>query len=86
VFSLSKARCGKKIFELVRQYPDHQFNLYQILNTETNTNTGFQIMLEPNVTQGQYGAEEFKDNYLGTILNLWQHRRGQPIICVANDE
>ena len=82
VMSLSKARCGEKVVNLVKHFPNYTFQLYEIRSEELNTNSGFNLMLENNVVDGQYGAKELCDNYLGIIPDLWQMRKKQEVIPV----
>jgi len=77
VVSLSKARCGKKVFDLVRGFLGWKFHLYQIQPDEINTVPGGELMLESNVIEGQYGARELVGNYLGEIPDLWKMRKKQ---------
>ena len=77
VVSLSKARCGKKMFDLVRGFFGWKFHLYQIRPDEVNTVPGGELMLESNVIEGQYGAKELVSNYLGEIPDLWKMRKKQ---------
>ena len=77
VMSLSKARCGVKIFNLVRQFLRNTFHLYQLRLNEINTISGGELMMEENVIDGQYGAGELVDNYLGKIPDLWKMRKKQ---------
>jgi len=75
VMSITKVRCGKKVFELVRQFPDNRFNLYIVGPTEFFPCLAGLLMNEPNVTDGQYNAQEIVDNYLGVIPDLWEYRK-----------
>jgi len=82
VISLSKARCGEKIFKLIKQFSNNCFHLYQIRPEEINTIPGGKLMLEDNVIRGQYGAEELRDNYLGIIPDLWKMRMNQDVFII----
>jgi hypothetical protein len=82
VISLSKAKFGlKKLQNLVRLFPNNIFTLYEVRNNDLITNSEYAIMNENNVTDGQYGAIELRDNYLNIIPDLWKHRcKQKPII------
>jgi len=82
IVSLSKARCGEKTFNLVRDFPELTFHLYQIRSNEVNTVSGDELMMEKNVVDGQYGARELVGNYLGEIKDLWAMRRKQKAIVI----
>ena len=82
IISLSKARCGIKIFNLIKQFSDSIFHLYQIRTEEINTIPGGNLMLENNVIPGQYGAKELVNNYLGIIPDLWKMRKNQDAIII----
>jgi hypothetical protein len=83
VISLSKARCGEKIFNLIKQFSNNCFYLYQIRPEEINTIPGGKLMFEDNVIMGQYGAEELRDNYLGIIPDLWKMRMNQDFFTIT---
>jgi hypothetical protein len=80
IISLSKARCGKKIFDLINTFSNYIFHLYEIRSNEINTNSGFKLMSEKNVIDGQYHAKELCDNYLNIIPDLWEMRKNQKVI------
>jgi hypothetical protein len=76
VVSLSKARFGiKKLQELVRNFVNNKFHLYQLCEYEEITYSEFKIMDELNVVDGQYGAKELSGNFLEIIDNLWENRQ-----------
>ncbi|MDR1627763.1 MAG: hypothetical protein LBR79_03220 [Oscillospiraceae bacterium] len=85
VMSLAKARCGRKIFDLVNLFHNYIFHLYEIRPEEVNTNSGFKLMSENNVIDDQYGAKELHDNYLGIIPDLWEKRKIRKLFLTANE-
>jgi hypothetical protein len=87
IFSLSKAKFGyKKVLEFVQSFPNFRFNLYEALSHDGVYATEFYLMHEDNVTEGQYGAQELVDNYLGIIPDLWEMRsQGEAIIYFDED-
>jgi hypothetical protein len=56
------------------RFPNNIFNLYRLKAEEEQTAEQSLTMGYNNITNGQFEANELRDNYLGIIKDLWQYR------------
>ena len=84
VMSLSKALFGlNKLQALVRSFPSSIFHLYSLKDTEEMFYQQSLIMNEQNVIDGQYYADELRDNFLQVIPDLWKKRQSDDIHAIV---
>jgi hypothetical protein len=60
--------------KLMCAFPNSAFVFFQLGANDNMPNEACVIMEEPNAVMGQYGPRELRDNYLGTIKDLWDMR------------
>jgi hypothetical protein len=60
--------------KIADKFPDNIFNLYRLKANEEQTAEQSLTMGYNNITDGQYEAEELRNNYIGVIKDLWQYR------------
>jgi hypothetical protein len=87
VISLSKVKFGfVKIRKLINKFSKFNFKFYEVKEHDELISKQILIMDEKNVTNGQYSADELKDNYLGVIKDLWYKRQSDDISpIIIND-
>jgi hypothetical protein len=60
--------------KLMRAFPNSAFVFFQLGANDDMPYEAGAIMEEPNAVRGQYGPRELRDNYLGTIEDVWDMR------------
>jgi len=65
---------NEELKKLAEKFPNNVFNFYRLKTNENQTAAQTQLMGYKNITDGQYNADELRDNYLGIINDLWHHR------------
>ena len=72
IFSATRARYLNKLRNLVRSFPNCIFFIYGQQANEEGEDKAFFIQEEPNVTNGQYIAKDFCENFYNKIPDLWK--------------
>ena len=65
---------NKDLKKLADKFPNNTFNFYRLKANEEQTSEQTSLMGYNNITDGQYNADELRNNYLGIIDDLWNYR------------